>query len=234
MSKIFGMNQNNSKVILNIYDLHESNDIFHSLGFGLFHSGVQIGREEYTFGSGSGIFSHEPQQVPNAKLRESIEMGDFKGTSRDISNTVSDLRQIFRGSDYHILTKNCNSFSDEFLKRLIGKEIPGYVNRLAFVGNMFSCLLPPQLLNSAPVDGPANSNSGTNNAARTFHTTPGNSINNKSNSSSNGQYIVSQGVKLGSSNPSQQQPSSIPIDSIQAREEMRELKRKAALSRMKV
>ena len=85
-------------------------------------------------------------------MRESIDMGDFKGTSRDLSTTLSDLRRSFPGSEYNILTKNCNSFSDEFLKRLVGKEIPGYVNRLAFIGNMFSCLIPPSVLNGAPVD----------------------------------------------------------------------------------
>lgn len=93
------------------------------------------------------------KQAPGAKIRESIDMGDFKGTSRDLDNILRDLRQIFRGSDYHILSKNCNAFADEFLKRTVGKELPGYVNRLAFVGSMFSCLLPQSLTNAAPVNG---------------------------------------------------------------------------------
>ncbi len=41
---------NNSKVILNVYDLHDSNDIYYPWGLGLYHSGVQIGRDEFTFG----------------------------------------------------------------------------------------------------------------------------------------------------------------------------------------
>ena len=52
MARINGMSQNDSRVILNVYDLNENidNSILLLFGFGLFHSGVQIGREEYTFG----------------------------------------------------------------------------------------------------------------------------------------------------------------------------------------
>ena len=50
MSNINSMSQSGSKVYLNVYDLHENNDMLHPLGLGLFHSGVQVGRTEYTFG----------------------------------------------------------------------------------------------------------------------------------------------------------------------------------------
>ena len=49
-SNVFGMSQSNDKVYLNVYDLHESNDMLHPIGLGVFHSGVQVGRTEYTFG----------------------------------------------------------------------------------------------------------------------------------------------------------------------------------------
>jgi len=38
------------EVFLNVYDLHENNDTFYPIGLGFYHSGVQIGRDEYTFG----------------------------------------------------------------------------------------------------------------------------------------------------------------------------------------
>lgn len=50
MARIGGFNTSNNKVILNVYDLHDSNDIYYPWGLGLYHSGVQIGRDEYTFG----------------------------------------------------------------------------------------------------------------------------------------------------------------------------------------
>jgi hypothetical protein len=79
-------------------------------------------------------------------------MGDFKGTSKDIETIIQSLRPQFGGKDYHVLNRNCNSFANEFLLRLIGKEIPGYVNRMAHIGSYFSCLLPPQMAGNAPVD----------------------------------------------------------------------------------
>lgn len=51
MARIGGFGGNNSKVILNVYDLQENNDIYYPWGLGFYHSGVQIGREEYTFGN---------------------------------------------------------------------------------------------------------------------------------------------------------------------------------------
>ena len=39
------------KIYLNVYDLHENNDTLYPLGLGFYHSGVQIDRDEYTFGN---------------------------------------------------------------------------------------------------------------------------------------------------------------------------------------
>jgi hypothetical protein len=50
------------------------------------------------------------------------------------------------------LTRNCNHFANAFVTKLLNKPIPGYVNRLANLGGMISCLFPPQLLSDAPVD----------------------------------------------------------------------------------
>lgn len=141
---------------LNVYDLHESNEYLYPLGFGSFHSGVQVGGTEYTFGGGSGVFTHEAKAVPNAKFRESVFLGEYEGTSSEVSRAIDELRPAFPGSAYNILTKNCNHFSDALSLKLIGKPIPDYVNRLANIGGCFSCLLPPSLTSQAPVsDGPS-------------------------------------------------------------------------------
>lgn len=142
----------NVRVFLNVYDLHENNDLLLPCGLGLFHSGVHIGADEWTFASGGGVFSMEPKNVPNAKFRETIDLGVFEGSQRDIDRLLDELRPAFRGEDYHILNCNCNHFADAFVQKLLGREIPGYVNRLAYIGSFFSCLMPPQLSNQAPVD----------------------------------------------------------------------------------
>lgn len=72
-------------------------------------------------------------------------MGSFRGTSSDIEKIITEMRNNFQGTDYHVLNRNCNTFADEFLQRLIGAPAPGYVNRMAFIGSFFSCLLPDNL-----------------------------------------------------------------------------------------
>ena len=72
---------------------------------------------------------------------------------------IIELGGHYSGKSYNIISKNCNHFGDEFAKKLCGKGIPGWINRLAFVGNttfwdlfqyfliqylgsFFSCVLP--------------------------------------------------------------------------------------------
>ena len=45
------------KIYLNIYDLSPANYYLHSLGLGAYHSGVQIGQIEYSFGAHDGNYS---------------------------------------------------------------------------------------------------------------------------------------------------------------------------------
>lgn len=87
-------------IILNVYDLNEANENLYYLGLGLYHSGVVIDNREYTFASESGIFSHTPRQVPgNAKFRESIKLGEFSGTQRQIEDAIAELKQDFKGQE---------------------------------------------------------------------------------------------------------------------------------------
>lgn len=151
MKAVNRISEENSRVKLNIYDLHDSNESLIPFGLGLFHSGVVVGGSEYTFASGGGIFNHEPKGAA-AKFRETVNIGSFHGSSQQLAQIIEELRQDFTGSNYHVLTRNCNHFADEFLQRLVNKSIPGYINRLANLGSVFSCLLPESVTNNAPVD----------------------------------------------------------------------------------
>lgn len=50
MARIGGFGVNGSEIYLNVYDLDDNNAILYPWGLGFYHSGVQVGREEYTFG----------------------------------------------------------------------------------------------------------------------------------------------------------------------------------------
>lgn len=142
-----------TKITLNLYDLSPANSYLFPIGMGLHHSGIEIMGSEYTFASGSGIFSHSPREANGAIFRESIELGLFDGGSRDVDYIISHLRGDFGGDTYNIISKNCNHFSNSFSLALLNKPIPSYVNRVASIGKMCSCLLPKEF---APVNHPSN------------------------------------------------------------------------------
>ena len=105
------------RVFLNVYDLNEqSNEFLYPLGLGVYHSGVEISGVEYTFAGESGIYEMTPKHAPPAKFRESIDLGLSPG-AREISNAIEELKKSFKGTDYHVLNKNCNHFAGSTANR---------------------------------------------------------------------------------------------------------------------
>jgi hypothetical protein len=133
-------------VILNVYDLIEQTVICG----GFFHTGVEILGCEYSFGQGGGVYECAPKSAPDGRFRESIVMGQIESTS--IARSALDqIRPDFRGDDYSLVFKNCNDFSTAYVRSLLGREIPAYINRLARLGRMWPvrCFLPPHLRGNA-------------------------------------------------------------------------------------
>jgi deubiquitinase DESI2 len=148
----FGPRRASTQVYVNVYDLAPANDFLHPIGFGLYHTGVEISGVEYTFASQSGIFRHTPRAVPQATFREQLLIGTMDGGSSEIKTIVDALGdEKFGPNDYHILHNNCNNFANEFCRKLVNKPLPGYINRMAEIGNCCSCLIPKRLLENAPV-----------------------------------------------------------------------------------
>jgi hypothetical protein len=48
---------------------------------------------------------------------------------------IQRMASEYHGDTYHLISKNCNHFTDDLSTRLTGKPIPGWVNRLARLGN---------------------------------------------------------------------------------------------------
>ncbi len=137
------------EVRCNVYDLSTRNDYMYPLGLGIFHSGIEIGSDEWTFGGhphdSSGVYSHEPTRpVPHivVPVRARVVLGRTHASLADVASLARELGRTFLGSKYHLLRCNCNHFSDELARRLLGFGIPGYVNRLAYFGSTVECLLP--------------------------------------------------------------------------------------------
>mmetsp|Transcript_5932 Transcript_5932/g.9103 ORF Transcript_5932/g.9103 Transcript_5932/m.9103 type:complete len:227 (-) Transcript_5932:270-950(-) len=133
-------------VYLNVYDLAKINEYSYWLSLGVFHSGVEILGREWSFGgheySFTGVFDVPPKKAPAAVFRESLHMGDLDMQPREIESVLDNMKSEYTGNSYNLVSRNCNHFSDDLVQRLLGKNIPGYINRLANWGLFFNCVLP--------------------------------------------------------------------------------------------
>lgn len=173
-------------VILNIYDLIPDNNsnprsqqqqpqasalsgffsnILSPLGFGAYHTSIDVSGFRYTFGAGSGITRTSSPEgggetaeslrfiPPNGAYRESIILGQTWLERGEINAIVQRMRDDkFTGDKYHLANRNCNHFSQTFATALIlGNELleesddskiklekyPAWINRLARTGTAF-------------------------------------------------------------------------------------------------
>ena len=118
MSSLNARTRHAEPVYLNIYDLSPMNDYIYDIGFGFYHSGVQVHGDEWTF-STSGVFYHRPQQAPNVKFRTQVLLGTVNYTSSKVKDIINSLRDDFQGERYHLLNNWINQPTLIFLKCLI-------------------------------------------------------------------------------------------------------------------
>eukprot|EP01017_Pseudomicrothorax_dubius_P027393 TRINITY_DN3149_c0_g1_i1.p1 TRINITY_DN3149_c0_g1~~TRINITY_DN3149_c0_g1_i1.p1 ORF type:complete len:232 (+),score=24.85 TRINITY_DN3149_c0_g1_i1:90-785(+) len=137
-------------VYLNIYDLLRWNPVLHPFGMGAYHTGVQIYDVEFAYGSHNGshtgVYEIEPRSNTVGRFRQSIFMGVCDKRIGEILDVIEEVKLEFIGCSYDVLTKNCNHFSAEFVRQLVGCTIPSYLNRLACVGKPLRCILPTPLV----------------------------------------------------------------------------------------
>lgn len=124
------------------------NEYTSPIGLGVYHSGIEIYGKEYAFGGHpfefTGIFDMEPKDLVELgegfSFKETVKLGHTDFTESDIDNLVEMLGKTYLGSSYHLIKKNCNHFTSEFSKLVCGKDVPGWVNRLAAIGTRFPFL----------------------------------------------------------------------------------------------
>lgn len=183
------------KVFVNVYDLHHTNDYSYYVGIGIFHSGVEIGDKEYSFGghefSYTGVFDITPRTAYGAKFRETHYLGDLHITPRELQRVIDELSDEFPGNSYHPLTRNCNTFSNELCMRLLKTGIPSYVNRLANVGSALSCFIPQSGLQLLGITAPTTGTNDDSNDLSNIHAGENNSRVNSPVSKSRGFFAFS-------------------------------------------
>jgi len=155
-------------VYINVYDLTPHNSYIYPVGFGAFHSGIEVYGLEVSFGGhefdSTGVFEVMPRCASGATYRETVHIGYCNLSQQEVRNIIDELAAKYPGSTYHALNRNCNHFTDEFCYRICNKGIPNWINRLAYYASLVECLLPQTLyLISAPS---GSNNASTNNSDR--------------------------------------------------------------------
>lgn len=101
--------------------------------------------KEYGFGAHdfpvSGVFEVEPRSCPGFLYRTTISLGRINMSSSEFRTFIENMAGEYHGDTYHLISKNCNHFTDDVSLRLTGRRIPGWVNRLARLGTFIKFLL---------------------------------------------------------------------------------------------
>ena len=50
---------------------------------------------------------------------------------------LDNIKEKFSGNSYHLIKKNCNTFTNCFAEALLHKPIPSWINRMANIGKFF-------------------------------------------------------------------------------------------------
>lgn len=133
-----------TEVFLNVYNIAPPG-LLHSLGLGLFHSGVEVFGKEWSYGGTSeaisGIF-WLPPRTATPDFKETVKLGEIPCSRMELVAVLDEMKPQWMGPDYNLLHKNCNHFSEAFAERL-GLEVPDWVNRAARLGDL---LLPDPLI----------------------------------------------------------------------------------------
>ena len=83
--------------------------------------------EEWSFGqcrTGSGVFCIRPKSHSQYTYRETLVLGRTLLDPSSVALLLAKLRREWKGTSYHLLTRNCNHFGDLLCRCLGVGELP--------------------------------------------------------------------------------------------------------------
>jgi len=108
------------------------------VGTGAFHAGVEVFSKEWSYGyaiqGSQGVYHCKPRSNDRHRYRESVAMGGTCMTEVEVISLIQDMRSVWVGTDYEILTRNCCHFADAFCRRLGVGPAPRWLMHLAGAG----------------------------------------------------------------------------------------------------
>jgi len=138
------------KIYLHVYEPSNPQQNQQVAGFGVFHTGIEIMGQEYSFAggqgsSGSGVFAQRPKEMPPGgqwKYKQTEYLGSIKMDYKTWQTTLKKIESSFPANRYDMLAKNCNHFTEHVATAIgLGSRYPGWVNRAAKMGNNFRGLM---------------------------------------------------------------------------------------------
>ena len=137
-------------VWLNVYHLTCLNYLLQIIGVGIYHTALEIGSREYSFGATKddtpGFYINKTGKISQLlKLKEKIYMGNTIYKENNIEKLLALESPFWMGRTYDPFLKNCNHFTKSFLKVILFKNInyPEYINRICKYAQVFSSFYPP-------------------------------------------------------------------------------------------
>ena len=123
-----------SEVVLHVYDLSMGMARMLSLGIlgkqieGIWHTGIVVFGQEYFYGG--GICIERPSGTPYGTPVQKVNMGTTNRTPEEFNQFLKSVSHRFTMEAYHLLHHNCNNFTDECCRFLVGKGIPSNITGL--------------------------------------------------------------------------------------------------------
>lgn len=133
-------------ITVNVYNLgssasvHALNSILRSLGSGLFHCGVEVYGQEWSYGAcywppgASGVFCRKPKRCEGHVFSEAVSLGSTTASRLGVAALLEKLKKDWLGRDYDILEHNCVHFSEELCRCLGANNLPDWIKHLANAG----------------------------------------------------------------------------------------------------
>jgi len=104
---------------------------------GIFHAGVEVYGQEWSFVEVEGVIKCEPGMCPNfpGLYRGKRKIGVTNMTEQEVDALINAMKNDnegpWQGQNYETMTKNCCHFSEEFAYRMTNKKISFWVKSWA-------------------------------------------------------------------------------------------------------
>ena len=128
------------------------------LGFGFYHSSIELYNHEFAYGGHDYDFSgivcveslddnaKDPEKIKQQaaasgglELKERIPIGITYYSMDEVDDIVIYFGNFWHGQDYDPFAQNCNSFAQKFVSHICDKEqfyYPSYINRFTKLGSI--------------------------------------------------------------------------------------------------